>query len=365
MLQRKWQLDRAVMMQRNSSNIDATIAASFVNLVLDCIDREYPHSQLSWFESDDDLQPPREVTPAFYGCLDWHSAVHGHWLLVRLCRYFPNAAFQERVRVALDRSLTPTKIQGEIAHLQRRPFFECPYGFAWLLQLGMELWEWDDAQAKGWLGILAPLEALVTTNFKIWLDKLQAPDRTGTHSQTAFALGLALDWARSRGDSPMETLRERDFADRIETKTRQFYLNDCNYSLEIEPIAYDFLSPGLAAADLMRRILPPPDFANWLSNFLPQFHATGASQCLQPLQVENPEDYYQAHFRGLNLSRAWMLAGIISQLPVDDSRLDLLRAMAKLHSQHGSIDVTIDCYASSHWVGTFAVYLATTRGLDS
>jgi hypothetical protein len=205
MLQRKWQLDRAVMMQRNSSNIDATIAASFVNLVLDCIDREYPHSQLSWFESDDDLQPPREVTPAFYGCLDWHSAVHGHWLLVRLCRYFPNAAFQERVRVALDRSLTPTKIQGEIAHLQRRPFFECPYGFAWLLQLGMELWEWDDAQAKGWLGILAPLEALVTTNFKIWLDKLQAPDRTGTHSQTAFALGLALDWARSRGDSPMET----------------------------------------------------------------------------------------------------------------------------------------------------------------
>lgn len=342
-------------MQPNSSNMNAQLAGSFVNLVLDCIDREYPHSQLCWFDSDDDIKPPRKMTPAFYGCLDWHSAVHGHWLLVRLCRFFPAAAFGQNARAALDRSLTPAKIQGEIAHLQKHPFFECPYGFVWLLQLAMELREWDDPQAITWLTALAPLETVIATNFQIWLQKLAAPDRTGTHSQTAFALGLALDWAQSRSD--------RDFATAIATKARQFYLNDVNYPLQIEPIAYDFVSPGLAEADLMRRLLAPIDFADWLSNFLPQFHTVAASQCLQPLQVENPNDYYQAHFRGLNLSRAWMLEGIIDRLPVDDSRLDSLHAISRLHRQHGSIDITSDCYASSHWVGTFAVYLATERGL--
>ncbi|WP_041549706.1 DUF2891 domain-containing protein [Chamaesiphon minutus] len=342
-------------MQPNSSNMDVRFATSFVKLVLDCIDREYPHSQLCWFDSDEDIKPPREVTPAFYGCLDWHSAVHGHWLLVRLCRCFPSAAFADSARAALDCSLTPAKIQGEIAHLQKRPFFECPYGFAWLLQLAMELREWDDPQAKAWLVTLAPLETVVATNFQLWLQKLVSPDRTGTHSQTAFALGLVLDWARSRSD--------RNFADAIATKARQFYLHDCNYPLQIEPLAYDFISPGLAEADLMRRLLAPIDFANWLSNFLPQFHTAEASQCLQPLQVENPNDYYQAHFRGLNLSRAWMLAGISSHLPVDDPRLAPLHTIADLHRQHGSLDVTSNCYASSHWVGTFAVYLATARGL--
>ncbi len=126
-------------MQPHRSDLDLTLATKFVGLVLDCIDREYPHSQICWFDRDADLQPPRQMTPAFYGCLDWHSAVHGHWLLVRLCRYFPTAEFQEQVRRSLDLSFTLAKIQGEIAHLHKRPLFECPYGFAWLLQLAMEL----------------------------------------------------------------------------------------------------------------------------------------------------------------------------------------------------------------------------------
>jgi Protein of unknown function (DUF2891) len=342
-------------MPPHRSDLDLTLATQFVELALACIDREYPHSQICWFDSDADLKPPRQMTPAFYGCLDWHSAVHGHWLLVRLCRYFPTAAFQERVRTALDRSFTCEKIQGEIAHLQKRPLFECPYGFAWLLQLAMELREWEDPQARRWLVVLAPIENLIATNFHGWLQKLASPDRTGTHNQTAFALGLALDWARSRAD--------RDFAETIAAKARQFYLNDCNYPLQIEPIAYDFVSPGLAEADLMRRILTQPDFAQWLKYFLPQLHTTTASQCWQPVRVLNPHDYYQAHFRGLNLSRAWMLDGIISGLPTDDDRLPLLQDLADLHCQHGSIDVTSDSYASSHWVGTFAVYLLTARGI--
>lgn len=342
-------------MQLEVSDIDATNATSFVHLVLGCINQEYPHSNIFWFDSDDDIKPPREMTPAFYGCLDWHSAVHGHWLLVRLCRYFPEAAFQEIARQALTQSFTPEKIQGEIAQLQRCPFFECPYGFAWLLQLAMELREWNDPQAKEWLIALEPLETRVATNFHRWLQRLEFPDRTGTHFHTAFPLGLALDWARSRNN--------QDFADLIETKAQKFYLHDCSYPLHIEPLAYDFVSPGLAEADLMRRILAPMDFANWLTDFLPQLLTEESAQCLQPVQVVNSNDYLQSHFRGLNLSRAWMFEGIISRLPANDSRLDALRSLAVLHRQHGLIGVASDHYSSSHWLGTFAVYLVTARGL--
>ncbi len=202
--------------------------------------------------------------------------------------------------------------------------------------------------------MLAPLENLIVTNFHSWLQRLPSPDRTGTHNQTAFALGLALDWAQSNND--------RDFAKTIGSKARQFYLHDGNYPWQIEPIAYDFLSPGLAEADLMRRILSTTDFALWLTSFLPQLHPA-ASQCWQPMQVLNPHDYMQAHFRGLNLSRAWMLEGISAGLPIDDDRRPHLQALADLHWQHASSDVTSDCYASSHWVGTFAVYLLTARGI--
>ncbi len=342
-------------MQLKVSDIDATIATNFVQMVLSCIHQEYPHSNIFWFDSDEDIKPPRQMTPAFYGCLDWHSSVHGHWLLVRLCRYFPEAAFQEIARQALTHSLTSEKIQGEVAHFQKCPFFECPYGFVWLLQLATELREWNTLQAKKWLLALEPLETRVATNFHRWLQGLDFPDRTGTHSHTAFPLSLALDWSRSQNN--------QDFADLIETKAQQFYRHDCSYPLHIEPLAYDFVSPGLAKADLMRRVLKPLDFANWLTNFLPQLLAEESDQCLQPAQVANPNNYLQSHFRGLNLSRAWMLEGILSRLPVNDARLDTLRSIAVLHRQHGLLDIASDHYASSHWLGTFAVYLVTARGL--
>lgn len=208
-------------MQLKASDIDATIATRFVRLVLSCIHQEYPHSNIFWFDSDEDIKPPREMTPAFYGCLDWHSAVHGHWLLVRLCRCFPEAAFQEMARQALTQSLTSEKIQGEIAHLQRCPFFECPYGFAWLLQLATELREWDDLQTKEWLNALESLETQVATNFYRWLQRLDFPDRTGTHFHTAFPLSLALDWARRQNNQA--------FIELIEAKAQQFYLHDRHY----------------------------------------------------------------------------------------------------------------------------------------
>ncbi|MDM9380221.1 DUF2891 domain-containing protein [Chlorogloeopsis sp. ULAP01] len=342
-------------MQLEAMEIDAAIATKFVQLVLNCIRQEYPHNNIFWFESDEDIKPPRELTPAFYGCLDWHSAVHGHWLLARLARYFPDAEFQKTAREALTQTLTSEKIQGEVAHLHRCPFFECPYGFSWLLQLATELYEWDDSQAKEWLAVLEPLEMLIANNFHRWLQRLELPDRTGGHFQTAFPLSLALDWARSRGN--------KDFANLIENKAQKFYLHNRNYPFHFEPLGYDFVSPCLAEADLMRRILKPKDFANWLTDFLPELLTEESEHYLQPAQVANPNDYLQSHFRGLNLSRAWMLEGIISRLPANDSRLNTLHSIAFLHRQHGLVEVANKHYSSSHWLGTFAVYLVTARGL--
>lgn len=336
--------------------IDATLAARFAQLALDCVEREYPHSNLYWFDSDEDVLPPRELTPAFYGCLDWHSAVHGHWLLARIARYFPDTDFTKAARAALARSLTDEKIKGEIAFRQPRPFFECPYGLAWLLQLAAELHEWNDAQAKEWLAVLEPLEKLVADNLHQWLEILFLPNRTGTHAQTAFALGLALDWARLTADA--------DFAILIENKALSFYLKHRSYPLHFEPLGYDFFSPCLAEADLMRRILPPTDFADWLSGFLPQLLIDEQVNWLQPVYANNPSDYLQSHFHGLNLSRAWMLEGIISKLPIGDRRLIALRKTAILHRQVGLAAITGEHYAGGHWLGSFAVYLVTARGLS-
>jgi len=338
-----------------SLEINETIAARYAQLVLDCIEREYPNSNLYWFDSDEDVKPPREQTPAFYGCLDWHSAVHGHWLLARLARYFPDASFTITAKEALTQSFTLEKIQGEIAHFQRLPFFECPYGLVWLLQLATELHEWDSPQAKGWLSVLEPLLTLVANNLHHFFQTLELPNRTGMHNQTAFALGLALDWANLTENA--------SFVDLVKDQAQTFYFSDRNYSLQFEPLGYDFLSPCLAEADLMRRVLSSVGFANWLTEFLPQLPVEEKVHWLQPAIVTNPQNYMQSHFHGLNLSRAWMLEGIISGLPDDDSRVVALRSTALLHRQSGLRNVTSEHYASSHWLGTFAVYLVTNRGL--
>ena len=177
----------------------------FATLALDCVHKEYPGKISHVLRSDEDVRPPRELTPVFCGCFDWHSAVHGHWLLVRLCRLYPSAPFVDCARAALDASFTAEKVAAEVKYMQAegRATFERPYGLAWLLQLCAELHEWNDPQAVAWAATLAPLEEIAAARFKAWLPKLSYPVRTGEHSQTAFALGLVLDWARIRGDEEM------------------------------------------------------------------------------------------------------------------------------------------------------------------
>jgi hypothetical protein len=337
--------------------LDEAAAGRFANLALRCAHMEYPNKISHTLGSDADVRPPRELAPAFFGCYDWHSSVHGHWLLARLAHQLPQAPFAADARAALARSLTPANIAGEVAYFQTpgRASFERPYGLAWLLLLAAELRTWDDPQAREWAQTLAPLEAETAQRLRSWLPKLRYPIRVGEHSQTAFAFGLVHDWARVTRDAEMQSL--------IEAKARAFYAGDTNCPLAYEPSGEDFLSPCLAEADLMRRILPAREYGEWLRLFLPVIPASSKKPWLAPAEVTDRSDPKLAHLDGLNLSRSWMLLGIASGLPRGDRRVGALNAAAEAHAAAALPAVTGEHYEGGHWLGTFAVYLTTRAGL--
>src|ERR1700736_3791703 len=249
-------------------DFDAKAAERFAKLALACVHKEYPNKIAHVLNSDADVAPPRKLTPAFCGCYDWHSSVHGHWLLVRLLRTFPRASFASAARDALKQSLTAENLKQEAAYVrgQGRASFERPYGLSWLLQLCAELREWDDPDAKDMSDKLQPLEQAAVKRLTTWLPKLSHPVRIGEHDQTAFGLSLMLDYARSTRNEP--------FAKLVTDSARRFFLADKNCPLGYEPSGEDFLSPCLAEADVMRRVLLPPDFAKWLGEFMPQIPKT-------------------------------------------------------------------------------------------
>jgi hypothetical protein len=346
-----------------AATFDAKAAERFAKLALACVAKEYPNKISHVLNSDTDVAPPRKLTPAFYGCYDWHSSVHGHWLLVRLLRTFPNAALAPAARDALGKSLTAENLKQEAAYVrgEGRTSFERPYGLAWLLQLCAELREWDDDQAREMSANLRPLEDAAVERLKTWLPKLSHPVRIGEHDQTAFGLGLMLDYARSTKNAAFATL--------VTDSARKFFLNDKNCALNYEPSGEDFLSPCLGEADVMRRVLSQEEFAKWLRDFLPQIPATprpsaAATGNWLPVTVSpDPSDPKLAHLDGLNLSRAWMLDGIVSALPPDDLRREALTAAADEHRRAGLAAVTGAHYEGGHWLGSFAVYLTTRRGI--
>jgi|SRR5580658_2893544 hypothetical protein len=339
------------------SMFDINAAERFANLALACVHKEYQNKISHNLNSDADVAPPRKLTPAFYGCYDWHSSVHGHWLLARLVRTFPNAAFAPSAREALRQSLTADNIAQEAIYLrgEGRASFERPYGLAWLLQLVAELREWDDPEAKEMVANLRPLETVVLERLDDWLPKLSHPVRIGEHDQTAFALGLMLDYAHGNAD--------QKFAELVVSKAKQFYLRDKDCPLAYEPSGEDFLSPCLGEADLMRRVLPSQEFARWLRTFMPQISTSGDDKWLQPVVSPDPSDPKLAHLDGLNLSRAWMLEGIAAGLPKGDKRRPSIMATAEAHRRAGLAAVTGAHYEGGHWLGSFAVYLVTKRGV--
>jgi hypothetical protein len=346
-----------------AGSLDVAAAARFAALALKCLHQEYPNHISHTLNGDADARPPHELTPAFYGCLDWHSDVHGHWLLVRLMRLFPDASFVGEARAAVARSLTPQNIAGEMAYLRGpgRASFERPYGLAWLLRLAAELRRADDAAARGWSETLAPLESEVAARLEGYLPKLYYPIRIGEHDQTAFALGLMWDWATVSADARMRAA--------LSDAAQRFYQHDRNCPLAYEPSGEDFLSPCLAEADFMRRVLAPAAFARWLSTFLPQIPrnpgaAADLTAWLPPGVVTDRADPKLAHIDGLNLSRAWMLEGIAHGLPAHDARIAALLATAAKHAAAALPAVTGEHYEGGHWLGTFAVYLTSQAGLQ-
>jgi hypothetical protein len=341
----------SVVLGAAGAEFDAAAADRFAKLALACVHKEYPNKLSHVLNDAKDVKAPHALTPAFFGCYDWHSSVHGHWLLARLARTFPQAPFAAEARTALARSLTTKNLAVELAYFNGagRASFERPYGLAWLLQLTLELREWDDAEAKKWAAALAPLEAAAVARLSAWLPKLSKPIRIGEHDQTAFALGLMLDWARKTGDAKFEAL--------IIERVGAWYENDKACPLSWEPNGQDFLSPCLAEADLMRRVKSGEAFAAWLSGFLP-----GALN-LAPEVVTDRADPKLAHLDGLNLSRAWMLEGIVAALPEKDPRRASWGAVALAHRTAGLEAVTGEHYEGGHWLGSFAVYLSTKRGV--
>jgi hypothetical protein len=341
---------------QDAGDFKAESAARFAQLALKCVHTEYPNKISHVMQGDADAQPPRVLTPAFYGCFDWHSSVHGHWLLARLAHLYPDADFSPAARTALGQSLTPQNIAGEVNYLRGpgRASYERPYGLAWLLQLAAELRSWDDPDARAWSAAIGPLEQVAAQSVATWLPKLRYPIRVGEHSQTAFAFGLIHDWAMTSGNEAMRAL--------IDAKAREFYLVDINCPLAYEPSGEDFLSPCLAEADLMRRVLKPTDFAIWLQDFMPTLPRDGSTAWLKPAEVTDRADPKLAHLDGLNLSRAWMLRGIALGLPAGDPRRDSLLNASREHGDEALPAVTGEHYEGGHWLGTFAVYLVTQAG---
>lgn len=334
-----------------------TLEDRFAILALECVHREYPNKISHVLQSPADAKAPRDLTPAFYGCYDWHSSVHGHWLLVRQLTTNPDGVYTEEIRTKLAQSFTEENLAGELEYYlgDGRASFERPYGIAWYLQLVAELDESDDPQLKTWRETLRPLEDAIVAKTRAWLPNLYYPIRLGTHNQTAFAFGLMIDYARQVGDEAFEQ-------DLVE-KALAFHLEDSNCPLAYEPSGEDFLSPCLMEADLMRRVMSQEDFSAWLTAFLPQIPTDGRADWLEPGIVLDASDGKLVHLDGVNLSRAWALDGIASALPVDDPRIASLLAASAAHAETGIAAVSDEHYSGSHWLASFATYLTTRRGI--
>ncbi|HEX3764284.1 MAG TPA: DUF2891 domain-containing protein [Kofleriaceae bacterium] len=322
-------------------------ASHFARLALNCIQRELPNHIMHAINGPDDVRGPRALHPAFYGCFDWHSAVHGHWMLVRVLRRWPQLPEAAAIRAGLDANLTAAHLSAEAEYFRapNRASYQRPYGWAWLLQLAAELHTWDDRDAQRWAAHLQPLTELLVARYLAFFPRQTYPVRTGVHSSTAFGFALALDYARAVGHAALEAmLVERSIA---------YYGDDRDAPGGWEPSGDDFLSPSLIEADLMRRVLASR-FPTWLHAFLP----SGLPASLQqPAIVSDRSDGKLAHLDGLNLSRAWCLRGIAAALPAGDPLRPSLSASADLHAAAGLAHVATGDYMGEHWLASFAVYL--------
>ena len=324
-------------------SLDAGAASHFARLALQCAEKEYPNKLDHVMNGPHEVQSPRALHPAFYGCYDWHSTVHGHWMLVRLLRQFPQLPEAAEIRRQLDEHLSEQPVAVEVAYFGQpnRKSFERTYGWAWLLKLQAELRSWDSPEARRWAQALQPLADTVTRALSDFLPRQTYPIRTGVHPNTAFGLTLALDYAQAVHDEKLGAL--------IAERARTYFAKDTEAPLKWEPGGEDFLSPALEEATLMARILSPSAFRSWMKAFLPAVKLT-------PAIVSDRTDPKIVHLDGLNLSRARCLYALSTAL-----RRPALAQLGDTHAQASLPFIASGSYEGEHWLGTFAVQMLDAR----
>ena len=324
-------------------------AKKIFDLPTHCISVEYPNKLGNVLGSDADLKTPKQLRPIFYGCFDWHSSVHGFWSIVKLMKDFPELDQNNQVRNELNQLITAENVAVEMAFFndKNNKNFERTYGWAWLLQLQMELNNWQDKDAQVWAKNLKPLSDLIIVRYKEYLPKLVYPIRTGTHDNTAFGLSLAIDYARSVNDKTFEKV--------IIDNANRLYLKDKSCNIAFEPSGSDFLSACLEEALIMSKIQQNDEYKKWLKGFLPQLQKKNFE--LKPGVVSDRTDGHLVHLDGLNFSRATALYQIEHKLP----ELKHLNKIAQNHLNYSLNNITNDDYMGSHWLGTFALYALKTK----
>lgn len=335
-------------------------ASHFAGLALKCIAREYPNKPEHVVNTSADVRSPKSLHPAFYGCYDWHSSVHGHWMLVRLLKTFPGLPQEKQVRAALNQNLTAANIEAEVAYMRQpnRQSFERTYGWAWLLKLAEELHGWEDVDGKSWARNLQPLADLIARAYITFLPKQTYPIRTGVHPNTAFGLAFAFDYAKH--------VNHAQLRDVLVERSKKYFVADRNYPGGWEPGGEDFFSAALMEADLMRRVLSTTEFTHWFHRFLPGIATGKPAALLEPAIVTDRSDPKLVHLDGLNLSRAWCMRSIADALPRRDPARVVLMASANKHATAALAHVASGDYAGEHWLASFAVFLlSTTSGNEN
>ncbi len=333
--------------------LTAAGASHFARLALDCIQKEYPNKLNQVLDNNEELKTPQDLHPAFYGCFDWHSAVHGHWMLVKLLKKFPHLPEEQEMRDKISDNLTAENIAVEVNYFaSESKNWERPYGWAWLLKLAEELHTWDDPQGKLWEQNLQPLTNLIRTRYLDFLPVLKYPVRSGQHSNTAFGLSFAWDYANTTGQGEFQKL--------IEDRAKNYFVFDHNCPADWEPSGEDFLSPCLEEANLMRRVLNRRQYNYWFKYFLPKDKILSVAR---PAAVSDRSDPKIVHLDGLNLSRAWNMYGIYPHLSKRKYRKILLRA-AERHLRATLPYVASENYEGSHWLASFVVYALATEEED-
>ncbi|MDS0294836.1 DUF2891 domain-containing protein [Halogeometricum luteum] len=317
---------------------------------LESVDTEFPH-YVRQVDSPEGAPRPKERHPAFYGCYDWHSAVHSHWALVRQLRLSEEHPNRADIVESLDARLTPENVRREAEYLKANPAFEKPYGWAWLLHLDAELSLWGSETAERWRSALEPLTRTVRSLVESEFLAQERPFRVGTHGNSAFALHCVRDYARTTGEDSL--------ADAVDEAAESFFDGDEAYPVEYEPLGWDFLSPSLTEADLMRRVYDRGEFRAWADRFFPDVRTAPYASLLDPARVDaDPDEGVALHLVGLNVSKAWALAGVVDALG-DHPYADPFAESARRHAESGVEGAFTDDYAGSHWLSSFVCYLLT------